>query len=141
MYFAPYVDPEHSIPYLSPIWIGICWMLLFLILPTSRRLAKLRFAHLWRAFCVQCAVVVPALALARALAAAYEHFWNELLLWTAGVIPLVLHGWSLLWWAFAIRVGWSIRSWALLVLGFVIVFLSMPFAVGLTIVFIEWVSN
>lgn len=140
-YFAPDVDPEYSIPYLSPIWTGIGWMLLFLILPTSRRLAKLRFAHLWRAFCVQCAVVLPILTLARVLAAAYEHFWHEWLLAIAGVIPFVLHLWSVLWWAWAIRVGWSIRSWALLVLGFVVVFLSMPFAIGLTMSLIEWVSD
>jgi hypothetical protein len=140
-YFTPEVDPENAVPYLSPIWTGICWMLLFLILPTSRRLAKLRFAHLWRAFCVQCAVVLPLLAFARVLAAAYEHFWHEWLLVVAGVIPIGLHVWSVLWWAWAIRVGWSIRSWALLVLGFVVVFLSMPFAIGLTMNLIDWTSN
>lgn len=123
-------DAENAIPYLSPLWVGVCWALLLLILPTTRRLARLRPAHLWRAVCVQWAVVLAWLAVARVAGAAYEQFWNEWLLWLAGIIPIALHVWSVLWWACAIRVGWSIRSWWLLVLGFVVVYLSMLFVVA-----------
>ncbi len=145
-----YTDPETGFwsvnaeasaaaPYLGALWVGTAWMLLLTVLPTTRRLAKLRLAHQWRAWCLSAAVILPVAGVVRVLAAAYEHFWIEALAWAATALTWAAMVWAVAWWGCAIRIGWGIRSWALLVLGFVVVFLSMPFAFGIAIVLLEMV--
>ena len=106
------------------------WMLLLSILPTTRRLAKLRAAHLWRALLVQVALIMVCVQVVRVLGAAYQHFWIEQIEAAGVVIVMGTVAWSVVWWGCAIRLGWSIRSWLLLVLGFIVAFLSMPLGVG-----------
>lgn len=108
-----------------PLWIGVCWSLLLTILPTTRRLARLRPAHFVRALAIQAGVLVLAGTVLRVIYAASEHFFfhfaDTVTLW----VWLGLFVWSLAWWTCALRIGWGIRSWPLIVLGHVIVFLSL----------------
>jgi hypothetical protein len=123
-----------------PLWIGVCWWLLLTILPTTRRLARLRSAHLLRALVLQAGVLILAGTALRVMYAASENFWLDFTETVTLWVVLGLFVWSVAWWTFALRVGWGIRSWLLIVLGHVITLLSM-FVVGELIVIVDGVVN
>jgi hypothetical protein len=96
---------------------GLTWVVVVGVLPTTRRLAKLRWTHLNRASALYAAAAFCALTLLRAALAA-EWLGTS---WWAGIVWVALLGgilaWTIAWWACAVRVGWGIRSWALTILG------------------------
>lgn len=97
--------------------IGVAWFCVIGLLPGTRRMARLRTAHLFRALLLHGAVIVLVSQLGRVL---LPLNWNSGELWPALAMLGLYAGawlWSLLWWACALRIGWGIRSWTLLLLG------------------------
>jgi hypothetical protein len=120
-----YSDLSIAASLLIPLWIGVSWWLLLAVLPTTRRLARLRQGHLLRALVLQTAVLVLAGTAMRVMYAANEHFYFRSADAISGLIMVGCYAWSLVWWACAVRIGWRIRSWTLFVLGHVVVLLSL----------------
>ncbi|MCC5822172.1 MAG: hypothetical protein LAT64_12970 [Phycisphaerales bacterium] len=115
-------DAEHSG---SELWratrwllgIGLAWFCVLSLLPVTRRMARLRRAHLVRALLLNAAAVVLVFQLGRVLFPMNLYggqVWQELAL--VGLLTGAWF-WSLVWWGAALRAGWKVRSWTLLVLG------------------------
>jgi hypothetical protein len=136
----PMTSDPSALVLFFPLWIGVCWWLLLTILPTTRRLARLRSAHLLRALVLQAGVLILAGTALRVMYAASENFWLDFTETVTLWVVLGLFVWSVAWWTCALRIGWGIRSWLLIVLGHVITLLSM-FVVGELIVIVDGVVN
>lgn len=99
--------------------VGLCvtWCVVLTATPVTRRMAKLRLAHVARAGLLQFSIVLPLFAMFRfGLLVEYYSFGKYA---QAAIMYTTLLGllWSLVWWISAIRVGWQIRSSALVLLG------------------------
>lgn len=101
-----------------PVGMGLTWLAVLSLLPVTRRLARLRRAHLLRAVLFQLVVVVVVFSAMRLLypiaALAASGVWIGFAL---AALFLGVSGWSVIWWVCAVRIGWRIRSWTLLILG------------------------
>ena len=129
-------QPESILVYSLPIGFGVMWVILMVVLPTTRRLAKLRFAHIWRAFAIHCGMVILCIQTLRALHYSSYYFWNAGLEWFMLACYFLTLIWSVVWWTCAIRVGWQIKSWAMLLSGMVAAILGTPvvfFPIGMLI--------
>jgi len=107
---------------------GFCvlWAVVMGVVPTTRRLAMLRLAHVLRALFLALVLVSIAYQLGRMFDAATlisMYIFRSRSLWTGGgfvfaVFMLLMLLWTQWFWITAIRVGWTIRpSWILIVLG------------------------
>lgn len=101
-------------------WIGgfgLTWAMVIGVLPTTRRIATIRWEHINRALALQIIAAIYTVVLLRAgMAAAWVGPTGWTVLAELGVIggPIV---WTVVWWACAVRIGWGVRSWALMILG------------------------
>jgi hypothetical protein len=96
------------------------WMLVFAVIPQTRRLAKIRNAHLARAVILSFTVFVLSYEFHRLNIVMYELGWvpRFVFRYSQDWIVRILTVWQLLFWTTAIVVGWQIRPWkALVILG------------------------
>ncbi len=100
-----------------PLGIGLTWAVVMTALPVTRRLARLRRAHVLRALLLQWTVVLAGMFLIRLLFPIGELSGNMGVGALAGLVYLIVCLWSLAWWVAALRVGWGIRSPGLSILG------------------------
>ncbi|MFK7885059.1 MAG: hypothetical protein AB8F26_12860, partial [Phycisphaerales bacterium] len=113
---------------------GMCvtWCVVLFAIPATRRLVKLRPAHIARAALLQLSILIPLYMMIR-VGLLIEHFSFGTLV--RSIIMYVTLGavfWAVIWWVSALRVGWNIRSWVLVVLGTLAALLG-----GLVAIFIE----
>jgi len=98
----------------------LLWLVILLVIPTTRERAKLRGVHIARASILSMLAIFCVFELTRAVAG--------LMMWTGGspvwminLIPLFVLAfivWILVFWGSAIRTGWRVSSpWVLLILG------------------------
>ncbi len=102
---------------LMQVGVGLTWLAVLSALPITRRMARLRVAHLLRAFLLQMAGVAVGFELARIVFPLYAVYGAP---WFSTALVSVYIGvwiWSLVWWGTAVRTGWGVRSWTLLALG------------------------
>lgn len=99
------------------IGIGLTWALLLSALPVTRRMAKLRRAHILRALLLQVGVVVIVWESIRACIPVSLMIASQTLMISLAAVYLVSIAWSVLWWGSALRRGWRVRSWTLAALG------------------------
>lgn len=111
------------------------WVLILGVVPTTRRMAKMRFLHVVRAMMLSTVGLIMLLALGRLSDATEQlsQLWiysprvNDLFDQVSWIMPVVLVAFGaayLVWiqwlWIAAIRVGWQIRpSWLLILLGMI----------------------
>lgn len=108
---------EVALLFRVPLGMGLAWALVMSVLPATRRLAKLRHAHVVRALLFQWGMVVLAYYAIRSLLPSLHDSGNRSVeLAVVGIYGVVCI-WSLAWWAIALRVGWGVRSWTLMILG------------------------
>ncbi|RMH30781.1 MAG: hypothetical protein D6692_01185 [Planctomycetota bacterium] len=100
-----------------PLGIGLTWAVVMTALPVTRRMARLRPAHVLRALLLQWTVVLMAMYAIRLLFPIGELSGNTGVGVLAAVVYLLACLWSLVWWVAALRVGWRIRSVGLSILG------------------------
>jgi hypothetical protein len=110
-----------SLPFVG---MTLLWMVVMLVVPVTRKHAKIRSAHVIRAALVCSLTIVLAFELTRGAyaldvwtskGAFTGWFWRRVL--AESLIPVMML-WVLVFWGSAIRVGWKIRpSGALIVLG------------------------
>lgn len=96
------------------------WSIVLLLVPVTRRIAKIRKAHVGRAMILGLLPMVAGFELARISEGLV--YWNQQWgMWVVGIfIPLLLLTglWHLVFWTSAIRRGWGVRpSWILIILG------------------------
>lgn len=113
---------------------GMCvtWCVVLFAIPPTRRLVKLRPAHIARAALLQLSILIPLYMMIR-VGLLIEHFSFGTVV--RSIIMYVTLGavlWAVVWWVSALRVGWNIRSWVLVVLGTIAALLG-----GLVAIFIE----
>lgn len=103
------------------IGMTLLWMIVLLVMPTTRRRAKIRSAHVLRAGLISAMTIFFAFELSRgahgldmfASKGVFVGFaWERAL--TESMIPIMMI-WVLVFWASAIRVGWKIRPSGLLI--------------------------
>ena len=109
---------------------GFCvlWAIVMGAVPTTRRLAKIRLAHVWRGLLLSLMLVSFAYQIGRmfdAVTLVLMYIFKSRAMWTGGgfifvalmILMLLLIQW---FWIAAIRVGWGVRpSWTLIVLGMI----------------------
>tara|TARA_E500000318_G_scaffold1676_7_gene2284 strand:- start:44385 stop:45323 length:939 start_codon:yes stop_codon:yes gene_type:complete len=108
------------------------WLVVLLVIPTTRRIAKIRLRHIMRAYILS---LLPAIMITEILR--FESAYAMVSRITPsdmaplGIISSIL--WLIVFWACAVRVGWGIRpAWLLIVLGSIagllgmLVFLLVP---------------
>jgi len=91
-------QPEALMMYSTPIGFGAMWVILLVALPTTRRLAKLRFAHVWRAFAIQCGVVAICFETLRVLDYGSQYLWSPYIGVSILICFLFTMLWSVVWW-------------------------------------------
>jgi hypothetical protein len=112
-----YGGREFASVFRVPLGMGLTWFAVMAVLPVTRRLAKLRRAHLLRALLFQWAMIVPAYYAVRVLFP-FGETYASIAVGLVGIgIYLLLCVWSLGWWVAALRVGWGVRSWPLTILA------------------------
>jgi hypothetical protein len=94
-----------------PIVVTCSWPLLLACLPFTRRLAKLRGAHIGRAWIASLALIAVVHASARGVAlplAAWGVLWDYEIAYVLAVGPGL---WALIsaWWSVAIIIGWRLK--------------------------------
>lgn len=118
LFWGDYYGGREFISYLRlPLGMGLTWAMVLSVLPTTRRLARLRRAHVLRALLFHCGMIVLAYYALRMLFPFGEVYANIPLGLAAVGIFLLLCVWSLAWWVIALWVGWGVRSWSLTILG------------------------
>ena len=101
-----------------PLGLNLTWLAVLSCLPVTRRMAKLRPAHLARAVLFGLVGVVVGFEVLRVLViVAFHANAGSITRDSVPVAYIAACVWTLVWWACAIRIGWGIRSWALIVLG------------------------
>lgn len=100
-----------------PLGMGLTWAVLMSALPVTRRMAKLRRAHVLRALLFQWSAVIVGYYASRVLFPVVHAFASTATELAIIGIYLFVCVWSLVWWAAALRVGWGVRSWLLTILG------------------------
>jgi len=116
--FGAFANWGSALEYLRALLgFGLTWCVVLMVLPATRRIAKLRRGHVVRAAVLQLAPIPVLFGLIRAgLFAHISSFgtvMHAIIMWTSVAVGL----WSICWWASALRSGWGIRSWPLLILG------------------------
>ena len=107
---------------------GFCvlWAIVMGVVPTTRRLVKLRIAHIWRALFLSLVLVSFAYQLGRMFDAATlisMYILKSRAMYSGGgfifmALMMLMFLWTQWFWIAAIRIGWGVRSsWALIVLG------------------------
>lgn len=95
------------------------WLIVLLVIPTTRRLAKLRGVHIARATIISGLLIWVIFEWFRALCGL--DMWTGTWKWldkSLGWFFIALAVWFLVFWASAVRTGWKIRpSWLLILLG------------------------
>jgi hypothetical protein len=95
------------------------WLIVLLVIPTTRKLAKLRGVHIARAAIISALVILMIFQCARAMSGI--QMWVGIPNWIGilvGWIFIAIAVWFLVFWASAVRTGWKIRpSWLLILLG------------------------
>ncbi|MGJ8637313.1 MAG: hypothetical protein ACSHX5_10755 [Phycisphaerales bacterium] len=102
-------------PLSASLGFNIMWLLVLLVIPTTRRLAKIRKAHICRAFILSLISTLLILQLTRLH---YQYRMNSWRVWNSGLgfksyLNLILI-WQLLFWIAAIK-SWKIKSPKLLI--------------------------
>lgn len=108
------------------------WLLIMLVIPTTRRIAKIRARHIMRAYILS---LLPAVLIFEVLR--FESAYAMTAPATpSGLAPfsiIISIIWIIVFWACAVRLGWGIRpSWLLIILGSIagllgmVVFLLVP---------------
>ena len=101
-----------------PLGMSLTWFTVLFALPITRSIVMLRIAHLQRAVLFQLSGIIIAFSAIRLLyifgASGTASVWVAVALFACYVTLCV---WTLVWWVCAVRVGWRIRSWTLLILG------------------------
>jgi hypothetical protein len=94
-------------------------LIVLLVIPTTRKLAKLRGVHIARAAIISALVILMIFQCARAMSGI--QMWVGIPNWIGilvGWIFIAIAVWFLVFWASAVRTGWKIRpSWLLILLG------------------------
>jgi len=99
------------------IGTGLTWMLVMGVLPVTRRLARLRLAHLMRAWIAGLIPLALLWGLWRfGLTVDYVVRPRFPVLPIAPLITVLAMIWTLVWWGAAVRAGWGVRSITLIVL-------------------------
>jgi hypothetical protein len=116
----------------------LTWLLVLLVVPTTRRMAKLRSPHILRAGLLSLLVAGTVYELFRCFVGSL--MWAGIFPKWAGPVVLVfcvfVAVWMLVFWATAVRIGWCIRpSWLLIVLGTIASALGGLVAVFMPILF------
>jgi hypothetical protein len=109
-----------------PLGVGVMWLILMLVLPTTRRLARLRFAHVGRAFLLHASAAALVCGICRGLTYCKDFFYGIPLEAAAVFCTFGFFVWSVIWWMSALWIGWRIRSRLLLLLGTSASVLGMP---------------
>lgn len=112
--FTEYVG-ERMLIWMLPLGYGVVWFLILGCLPVTRRIAKVRIAHVARSLLLHGGVLVFCLQLTRVLYLFERtHVWA----WPVAFVLFFAVGlWTIVWWACAVWRGWAIRSVLLMVLG------------------------
>ncbi len=123
LYLGDYYATGLSGAYLIPFGYGamaFVWFIVLMVVPTTRRMAKLRAAHVVRAGLLSLLASGMIYEISR-FAVGVVTSLDAYPLWTdlvGGLVFLLFAVWMLLFWGAAVRIGWRIRpSWLLIVLG------------------------
>ncbi|MBL4591955.1 MAG: hypothetical protein JKY96_08350 [Phycisphaerales bacterium] len=145
----PFIDVNGLGGELSEAWLGfsfiaigvpLMWLVILSVVPTTRRLARLRIKHVFRATVVSIGFAFLGIQILRSADAIglLEGLWvgscnmkgsiNTVSV-TLGLLMVV---WVYWFWISAIRVGWQVRpSWLLILLGSIATLLGGPMIGGL----------
>lgn len=112
--FTEYVG-ERMMIWTLPLGYGLVWFVILGCLPVTRRIAKVRIAHVARGLLLHGGVLILCLQLTRVF-----YLFESTSRWAGYTMFVLFHAvcvWTILWWACAIWKGWAIRSILLMVLG------------------------
>jgi len=126
---SPYGESVEKLIVIPSLALGatLFWFLVMVVIPTTRRLSKLRFVHLSRAFILCFTAVVLHFEFIRGISgldmfAGSRTGWHDTLQIYSIFIMLL---WHLLFWPSAIFCTWKIRpAWLLIILGSIAAFLG-----------------
>jgi len=94
------------------------WLLILYAIPTTKKLAKIRSAHVIRAAALSFLMIFLSFELSRFLKLLYPMTGSRFnLIWIGIrlVVPAAVI-WQILFWSSAISIGWKVRRWKLLVI-------------------------
>jgi hypothetical protein len=132
-------------PMIPLIGMTVGWMVVLLVLPVTRRRAKIRSAHVFRAVLLSLLVVLVSFEFAKLVQGL--DLWAQVGFsptsrWKGvfgGMVMPILGVWLLVFWAMAIRVGWRIRPCGVLIfLGSIVSFLSGFAMLYIPAVYLDW---
>jgi hypothetical protein len=132
-----------SVPFIG---MTLLWLIIMLVVPTTRRRAKIRSAHVFRATLISMLTIFIAFEMVR-LAHGIDMFTSKSGFVSGGsdrllmetIIPIMMI-WLLVFWASAIRVGWKIRpSWSLVFMGSIASLLGGFVIYYVTAVYFDWI--
>jgi hypothetical protein len=95
----------------------LLWLLVLFVIPTTKRIAKIRPAHVVRAAVLSTLMIFLSVEALRLLRTLYELSGFLIDIYTPVqhmVIPVVIL-WQVIFWSCAISIGWKVRPWLLLV--------------------------
>jgi hypothetical protein len=98
-----------------PLGYGLVWFVILGCLPVTRRIAKVRIAHVARGLLLCGGVLILCLQLTRVL-----YLFESAHVGAGYAVFFLFYAvclWTVLWWACAVWKGWAIRSILLMVLG------------------------
>lgn len=106
--------------YLRPIsisfGINLMWLLILLVIPTTRRIAKIRTAHVLRAFILSMLASLLILQLSRYSLRTYSYYWHmHYELFGQSLSHQLIAIWQLVFWPSAIMYSWKIKPATLLI--------------------------
>ncbi|MFK7759741.1 MAG: hypothetical protein AB8C13_07340 [Phycisphaerales bacterium] len=98
------------------VGINMMWLAVLLLIPTTRRLAKIRTAHVLRAFLLSMIAAMVVFQAARFNLGMRSYYWRThitLLGYRPALQILVI--WQLVYWPVVIHIGWKIQKSKLLI--------------------------
>jgi hypothetical protein len=111
--------------FIAVLGFSTLWLVVLLVIPTTRRIAKIRTRHIMRAYILSllpAIMIIEILRFESAYALVSRITPSDLA--PLGIISSVL--WLIVFWACAVRVGWGIRpAWLLITLGTIAALLGM----------------
>lgn len=124
-----------AIGMLAVIGFSSTWVLILLVIPTTRRIAKIRTGHILRAFII---CLLPGVLLFEVLR--FESAYGMVArVSPSDLLPLTIYiglPWMIVFWGAAVLVGWRLKhAWALIVLGTIAALLGMIAAVAVPVVY------
>jgi len=132
-------------PMIPLLGMTLGWMVVLLVVPVTRRYAKIRSAHVFRAGLLSLLVVLVSFEFAKLVQGL--DLWAQVGFsptsrWKGvfgGMVMPILGIWLLVFWAMAIKVGWRIRGCGVLIfLGSIVSFLSGFAMLYIPAVYFDW---